>query len=135
MGTSAGKSIPMFGSVTDVIMDSLLQGSINAFLTLRVGIICRQYCSSSKLPARFSIRKNAFAEATLLLGNLVTRGSSKVVKGVLKALGRRGVNTMKRGYQNVEKGTRNIGSGIGSFFRKITWGNEKPIKEEGTDLK
>ncbi|MFC2188576.1 DUF697 domain-containing protein [Fulvivirgaceae bacterium LMO-SS25] len=134
MGTSAGKSIPMFGNVTDVIMDSLLQGSINAFLTLRVGIICRQYCSSTKLPPRFSIRKNAFAEATLLLGNLVTRGSSKVVKGVLKALGRRGVNTMKRGFQNVEKGTRNIGSGISSFFRKISWGSEKTPKDENPEI-
>ncbi len=134
MGTSAGKSIPMFGSVTDVIMDSLLQGSINAFLTLRVGIICRQYCSATKLPARFSIRRNAFAEATLLLGNLVTRGSSQVVKGVAKALGRRGVNTMKRGYQHVEKGTRNIGTGIGAFFRKISWGSEKTTKAEKPDL-
>lgn len=134
MGTSASKSIPMFGNVTEVIMDSMLQGSVNAFLTLRVGIICRQYCSSTKLPSRFSIRKNAFAEAALLLGNLVTRGSSQVVKGILKALGKRGMNTVKRGYQNVEKGTKNIGTGIGSFFRKISWGSEKTPKGENPEI-
>ena len=45
LGTVTG-AIPGFQVMTTIVVNSLLSGSANAFLTLRVGLIARGYCGS-----------------------------------------------------------------------------------------
>lgn len=76
-GSAAG-AIPGFGAATGLFVNSVTTGSANAFLTLRVGVITRQYCRSVVLPSRRVIRRTALAEATQMLGGIALTGTRRV---------------------------------------------------------
>lgn len=76
-GSAAG-AIPGFGAATGLFVNSVTTGSANAFLTLRVGVITRQYCRSVVLPPRRVIRRMALAEATQMLGGIALSGTRRV---------------------------------------------------------
>jgi hypothetical protein len=77
MGSAAG-AIPGFGAATNLFVSSVLTGTGNAFLTLRVGIITRQYCRAIVLPERRTIRKAAVIQATTMLGGIARDGAKRV---------------------------------------------------------
>lgn len=76
-GSAAG-AIPGFGAATGLFVNSVTTGSANAFLTLRVGIIARQYCRAVVLPPRRMLRRMAIAEATQMLGGIALSGTRRV---------------------------------------------------------
>lgn len=78
-------SIPGMQALTSILVNSVLTGAANAFLTLRVGIIAKRYCGSLVLAERKSIRRSAAAEAAKLLGSIVRQGTGRVSKAVWEA--------------------------------------------------
>ncbi|UII22190.1 DUF697 domain-containing protein [Fulvivirga ligni] len=92
---SPGRSIPVIGHAAHIITDSLLEGSTNAFLTLRVGIVAQRYCGSWDVADRKSIRRNSFVTASVLLKSLVLESSGKVITSVMNAIKDAGKNTFK----------------------------------------
>jgi hypothetical protein len=77
LGSAAG-AIPGFQVASMILVTSVLSGSSNAFLTLRVGAIAKQYCRCLTEPSRRTIRRNATIEATKMLGSIVAEGTRKV---------------------------------------------------------
>jgi hypothetical protein len=78
---SPGKHIPVVGNAAHIITDSILEGTVNAFLSLRVGVLTKNYC----FPEANSItemKSNSFLEASVLLKTLVVKSSKKVVEGI-----------------------------------------------------
>jgi len=100
---SAGKAIPLIGPTANIIMDSLLEGSTNAFLTLRVGILAKRYCSSLKAIDPKKARRSAIREASGLMGALVFESSGKVVSALLKATKKVGVDSIKSSIGSLKK--------------------------------
>ena len=98
---SPGRSIPVIGHAAHIVTDSLLEGSTNAFLTLRVGIVTQRYCGSWDIADRKTIRKNSFITASGLLKTLVLESSGKVVTSVMTAIKNAGKNTIKSGVKGV----------------------------------
>lgn len=82
---SAATSIPGFQMASNLLVHSVLTGSANAFLTLRVGMVARRYCSSLVVEDRRSLRRSASAQAAVLLGSIVSHGAKTLVKSVAKA--------------------------------------------------
>ena len=82
---SAATSIPGFQTASTLLVNSVLTGSANAFLTLRVGMIARRYCSSLVVEDRRALRRSASAQAAVLLGSIVSHGAKTLVKSVAKA--------------------------------------------------
>jgi hypothetical protein len=81
-GLNALSDIPFLKTITG----SLAQGVGNALLTLRVGIICRNYLFMNlKGLSKNDIRKMAFAEAILLLPSVLAE-SVKKLPGRLKSI-------------------------------------------------
>ena len=78
-------SIPGLKMATSILVSSVLTGSANAFLTLRVGIITRQYCGALVVAEKRTLRRAATAEAARLLGSIVKQGTSRVTKAVWEA--------------------------------------------------
>jgi len=78
-------SIPGMQALTSILVNSILTGAANAFLTLRVGIIAKRYCGSLVLVERKSIRRWAAAEAAKLLGSIVRQGTGRVSKALWEA--------------------------------------------------
>jgi len=77
LGSAAG-AIPGFQVASMILVSSVLSGSSNAFLTLRVGAIAKQYCRSLTEPSKRAVRRSATIEATKMLGLIVADGSRKV---------------------------------------------------------
>jgi Domain of unknown function (DUF697) len=78
-------SIPGIQLAASLLVNSVLSGTANAFLTLRVGIIAKRYCGSLVLKEKRNLRRAASAEAALLLGSIVKAGTAKLSKAFLKA--------------------------------------------------
>jgi hypothetical protein len=78
-------SIPGVQLAASILVNSVLTGAANAFLTLRVGIIARRYCGSLVVAEKRLLRRAASAEAATLLGSIVKQGTAKLSKALLKA--------------------------------------------------
>ncbi len=78
-------AIPGVQLAASLLVNSVLTGTANAFLTLRVGIIARRYCSSLVLAEKRTLRRTASAEAAKLLGSIVKQGTTTLSKALWKA--------------------------------------------------
>jgi hypothetical protein len=90
--TSAGVgAIPGAGGVATFMADALLDGTVNAFLTLRVGCMTRQYCASETAFDRRVIRRSASREAAALLPGVVVQSEGMVTAAVWEAAKQSGI--------------------------------------------
>jgi hypothetical protein len=81
-----GGAIPGFQVFTTIMVNSLLSGSANAFLTLRVGIIAKDYCGSLVAEPRARVRRAATAEAARMLTGIVKESGTRVRQAVWKEI-------------------------------------------------
>ena len=79
LGSIAG-AIPGLSNMISIATNCILSGTANAFLTLRVGVITRQYCNALVIRDKKLIRKSATAEAATLLGATVSAEAKRVAK-------------------------------------------------------
>jgi hypothetical protein len=79
-------TIPGVQLAASILVNSVLTGAANAFLTLRVGIIARRYCGSLVISEKRTLRCAASAEAAKSLGSIVKPGYSPSFQGTLEGL-------------------------------------------------
>ncbi len=99
MGSTLAQGIPGVGMVTAILTNSLMNGAANAFLTLRVGIIARQYCSPVVKKEKRKIRQLASVEASRLLGAIVVNSAGKITRAIVGSAvkaPRKGAETLMR---------------------------------------
>lgn len=84
-GGSFASLFPGVSTISNFALSSIVQGSANAFLTLRVGCITKQYCSSVTTPQRSLIRRSATMEASVLLSSVVKTSAVTVTKIIYKS--------------------------------------------------
>ncbi len=77
IGTMGG-AIPGLQVFTTIAVNSLLSGSANAFLTLRIGMITRAYCGSLVAQPRGRVRRSATAESARMLSGIVKESGARV---------------------------------------------------------
>ncbi len=77
LGTVTG-AIPGLQVMTSIVVNSLLSGSANAFLTLRVGMIAKGYCGSLVAQPRAKFRRSATSESARLLSGIVKESGARV---------------------------------------------------------
>jgi hypothetical protein len=92
LGAMAG-AIPGFQVAAMLMVNSVMSGSANAYLTLRVGLIAKKYCGAIVLQPKPAIRRAASAEAARMLGGIVAAGTSKISGAVWGAVRDRGTQT------------------------------------------
>ncbi len=68
-----------------LLTSSVLSGSANAFLTLRVGMITKEYCRCTVRVEKAGLRRAATVQAAKLLGSIVRDGTVKLSKATVKA--------------------------------------------------
>jgi hypothetical protein len=78
-------TIPGVQLAASILVNSVLTGAANAFLTLRVGIIARRYCGSLVISEKRTLRRAASAEAAKSLGSIVKQGTAYLSKALWKA--------------------------------------------------
>jgi hypothetical protein len=85
LGASLTGSIPGITNVAGIVTNSLLTGSANAYLTLRVGAITKQYCGSLLKKERSVIRRSASLEGAKMLSIIVMNSASNISKSIVNA--------------------------------------------------
>jgi hypothetical protein len=68
-----------------LLASSVLSGSANAFLTLRVGMITKEYCRCTARVEKAGLRRAATLQAARLLGGIVRSGTVKLSKAVVRS--------------------------------------------------
>jgi len=77
-------AIPGVQLAASILVNSVLTGTANAFLTLRVGIIARRYLWLTRPCRKADLRRAASAEAAKLLSSIVRQGTTKLSKALWK---------------------------------------------------
>ena len=121
---SAGKAIPFVGPTAHLIMDSLLEGSTNAFLTLRVGILTKRNCSSLEHLDPKKARRAAIKEASGLMGSLVFESSGKVVSALVKTTKKVGVDSIKSSINSLKNSVQKMKQNVSKVKDKVISTNQ-----------
>jgi hypothetical protein len=82
--SALGASLPGLQVAGAVLTNCVLDGSANAFLTLRVGMIAKRYCGALVLEPKASLRRAATCEAAGYLGAIVAEGSARITRAVCR---------------------------------------------------
>jgi hypothetical protein len=83
---AVGGAIPGFQVFTTILVNSLLSGSANSFLTLRIGMIAKEYCGSLVAEPRSRVRRAATTEAARLLSGIVKESGARVREAVWREI-------------------------------------------------
>ena len=73
-----------------------MEGSLNALLTLRVGIIAQSYLGMEKPETKSFIQKNASLQAFAQMGKIIKINGKLVAKSIVKATKNVASSTAKR---------------------------------------
>ena len=85
LGGSLGSLIPGTVYITNILINSITEGSVNALLCLRVGSMTKRYSSSVVEVDKKVIRRSASVEAIGLLGGIIKDNTALVVQSFGKA--------------------------------------------------
>ena len=88
--SALGASVPGLHLASTILAGCILDGSANAFLTLRVGMIAKRHCGALVVVPKGSLRRAATAEAATHLGGIVADGSARLDEGDLENVGGQG---------------------------------------------
>jgi len=84
VGTIFGSTVAAIPGM-HLLASSILSGSANAFLTLRVGMITKEYCRCAVRVEKKGLRRAATVKAATLLGSIVREGTVKLSKATVSA--------------------------------------------------
>jgi len=84
VGTIFGSTVAAIPGM-HLLASSILSGSANAFLTLRVGMITKEYCRCTVRVEKAGLRRAATVKAAKLLGSIVREGTVKLSKATVSA--------------------------------------------------
>ena len=119
-----------------LITNSVIDGTANAFLTLRVGCITNQYCSSISKPDKSIVRRNATYAAASMITDIAKNNSvqifaaaKKVAKEKSKSIPRKVTDSVEDAYRGVKNvsakstnsavnAAKSIGNSVSSVFKK-----------------
>ena len=117
LGHAAISLVPGVAPVASIILNSLLDGTANAFLTLRVGVICQNYCRCITAVDRSTIRRNSSVTAASMLGSIVLSSAGTVSKAMVAAAKRAGEATVESAAMSIR--------GVGGRLNPFKTGSEK----------
>jgi hypothetical protein len=115
LGHAAISLVPGVAPVASMVLNSLLDGTANAFLTLRVGVICQNYCRCITAVDRSAIRRSSSLAAASMLGSIVLNSAGSVSKVIMEAAKRAGAATV----ESATSGIRDVGSRLNPFHRGV----------------
>ena len=111
--------IPGMAAIASVFVNSVVTGTTNAFLTLRVGMIAKRYCGLLVMTTPMSIRKVATTEALTLLKPIM--GESVKLIGV--NIANKAKSTMSDTFSNIKEGASKTTEKLKD---KMTLGKSEP---------
>jgi len=106
IGGTLSTMVPGATAFANLVINSVIQGSANAFLTLRVGAMARRYSAAVTKVDKRMLKRSATIEACSLLRSIVQQNSVSIVKAFAVASKRatidRTVDKLKEGASRTE---------------------------------
>jgi len=93
-GSFLGSLVPGVQAAVNLLMNSAIQGSANAYLSLRVGLIAQEFIINEERQDKRKIRKSATLRALPMLGTVVN-DNRKIIQTTVVKLGKK---ISKEGY-------------------------------------
>ena len=101
LGESVVSAVPGMVPIANLVVSSILEGAVNAFLTLRVGIITQDYLTSQEPITKQQVRHDATVRALPQLKLVVKDNANDIVKTIGRAAKNVGKSTAKRWFNRV----------------------------------
>jgi hypothetical protein len=73
-------AVPGLQGISHLLVNSIANGAANAFLTLRVGMIARDYCAALTYPERADVRRSATIAALRLVADIAKEQGTRVAQ-------------------------------------------------------
>ncbi len=131
MGSSFSSMTPALNTAANIITNSVIQGSANAYLTLRVGVITKNYCASLTRQDRSQLRRIAAIQAAALLAKVLGSSTYNVTRAVIRATAKTGKRPFRYGQDVVTRSSRKTWDAGKTTLRK----SEALAKRLGLALK
>ena len=127
---SAKGALPGLQGIGMLLVNSLANGAANAFLTLRIGLLARNYCEALRAPERSTLRHSVTLAALSLVavivkeqGTSIVKASWDVVSSTVSSAGEAGWEATKAAAETMCKktsaGTESVVSGISEWWKGI----------------
>ncbi len=116
---SLAANVPGLGGLSRLLGNSLANGAANAFLTLRVAMLTKQYCQALVRPEPSSVRKSASLDAIALLAIVSRDSGARVVKAMFKGAGGMVSNAASATAQGVARTVANGANAAGDQVKKV----------------
>ncbi len=100
---ASGRSVPVLGPTATIVLDSLMEGTTNAFLSLRVGILSKKYCNQLTVSTKREIRSSTLKEASKMLRKIAVESSGTIISTIINATKKAGIETIKNSWDGVVK--------------------------------
>ena len=135
VGSGLATAVPGFQMLGAILIGSLLEGTANSFLTLRVGVISKRYCGALVRPERSLLCRSATVEAAALLGSVVVQSSGTVSRALADALKKTGKGAITSIGQNVSDTAEFARVSMVRIAQQIAnaFGPEEPTRDDSTD--
>lgn len=111
-GSVAGV-IPGLHTASTILVTSLVTGTANAFLTLRVGVIAKRYCGALVLPDTRALRRAAATEAAGMLAAITRDGARRVAHAFWMASKSKASETARGFGDSVKETMRSLAERLG----------------------
>jgi hypothetical protein len=95
VGTVFGSTVAAIPGM-HILTSSILTGSANAFLTLRVGMITKEYCRCTVESEKRGLRRAATLQAARFLGSIVRDGTGRLSKAAVNSTSAKVAETFNR---------------------------------------
>lgn len=86
IGESLTSAIPGMVPISNMVISSIMEGSLNALLTLRVGVVAQSYLGMELPQSRTFIRRQSTLQAIGYMGSILKDNGTFVVKSVVNAV-------------------------------------------------
>ena len=83
VGESLASAIPGMVPITNLVVSSVMEGSLNAYLTLRVGIIAQSYLGMESPQTKSFIRRHASLQSVGYMGSMIKDNGKLVIKTII----------------------------------------------------
>ncbi len=135
LGNGVVSAIPGTGAIAAIITNSIIEGTANAYLTLRVGIVCKSYNNSMVQTERKTVREGANVQAAKMLGGIVRDSSLEVTRAVGNVVRKMGSGALVTIQQGATDGVSNLKKTATGVTSKISraFVREKPEAEEAIE--
>lgn len=134
IGGSVIGGIPGATGISTFVTTSFINGSVNALLTLRVGVITRSYFAFYRMPRRM-VKRNAAIEAARLFGGVFVNASGVVTGAIMKAYRRHAGEMAKNAAAAAKKTADSVADSVGragAAIKRYVSGRYDDTEKSGT---